>query len=134
MSSRLLAGCQDQHGTHTAPQLPSVHLFAGYRYAVFLRADQVRAYDAVAAASGATSSATATATVADAALSTAAAAATATTSVSSFASARCVLLLCRRRRARHRRSRGCLTASCKRASLDSPDEETSYVFEAFVGL
>ena len=91
MSSGLLAGCQDQHGTHSAPQLASVYLFAGYRYAVFFRADRgVRAYDAVAAAwpaSGATSSASATATVADAALCAAAAAATATTSVSSFASA-----------------------------------------------
>jgi len=40
MSSRLLAGCKDQHGTHSAPQLASVHLFAGYRYAVFFRAGQ----------------------------------------------------------------------------------------------
>ena len=40
MSSGLLAGCQDQHGTHSAPQLASVYLFAGYRYAVFFRAGQ----------------------------------------------------------------------------------------------
>ena len=49
MSSRLLAGCQDQHGTHTAPQLASVYLFAGNTDMQYsCGPTRVRAHDAVA--------------------------------------------------------------------------------------